>query len=233
MVTLAFDTSTQILSLVLAKDGEPLASFDINADYTHSQYLLPLIEKALEITRLKVSDVDLLAVIRGPGSFTGLRIGLAAAKALSVAGDVPIYTYTSLELLAANARHFEGTVLAMLPAQRGEVYAGLFCLKDGKSSLVDDLFLAKPADFLPGLLERYPALRPLGPGYLAEKEVMDKFFREEMLLPAEFHRNNIVSLLPTIVADQEAGRSGIAAEELMPLYMRKAAAEEKKAEAEK
>ena len=83
MLTLAIDTATKVCSVALCRDGEITAEYNINMGMTHSEGLLPQLEQLLKRTNTKKQDIDLIAVSMGPGSFTGLRIGLATAEAMA------------------------------------------------------------------------------------------------------------------------------------------------------
>jgi tRNA threonylcarbamoyladenosine biosynthesis protein TsaB len=144
MRILALDTSTFVASVAIVEDGRVLSERDARVT-THSEMLLPLVAEALGDAGLSPADVDLIACGAGPGSFTGLRIGLATAKGLCLALRKPLVMASSLATLAmeAEAAVAEGRgaragaegrgarVLALLDARRRAVYAGLYELRGG------------------------------------------------------------------------------------------------------
>jgi tRNA threonylcarbamoyladenosine biosynthesis protein TsaB len=125
MRLLALDTATFVASVAVWKDGAIVAAGDAHAD-THSEKLLPLVDALLRQAGLAPADLDGVACGAGPGSFTGLRIGLATAKGLGFALGKPLVLVSSLAALAAGGVDFGQPVLAMLDAKKREVYAGLF-----------------------------------------------------------------------------------------------------------
>ena len=131
MTVLAIDTSSAACSAALSRDGKILGENLINARLTHSQTILPAVEELLEREDLRVSDVDLFAVVAGPGSFTGVRIGVCAVKALCLAADRPCARIDALEAIAEGTS-FEGFISPILDARRGQVYTALFERKGGR-----------------------------------------------------------------------------------------------------
>lgn len=126
MKKLAIDTSTQTASVALFEDDLVLGEMVINTPKTHSQKLMPLVESLMSFHDLKVKDLDLIMVCEGPGSFTGVRIGLSSAKAMSQPFNIPLVTCSSLKLLGLGASDFRGYIISMIDAKRGEVYCGQY-----------------------------------------------------------------------------------------------------------
>lgn len=132
MRILALDSSSKAASCALMEDGVLLAESYLHNGLTHSQTLLPMVDGLLKAGGLTLSDVQGVAVSAGPGSFTGLRIGLAAAKALGFALDVPCAGVSTLLALAYLQRGFEGVCIAALDARRGEIYYAIFKIEKGQ-----------------------------------------------------------------------------------------------------
>ncbi len=132
MLVLAIDTSTKACAVGLCRDGKILAEYKINMGMTHSEGLMPQLEQLLERTGTKKGDIDLIAVSMGPGSFTGLRIGLATAEALAYAWKKPLQGVATPLALAYNLPA-EGIVLSpLLDAQKGNYYQALYEWQGGK-----------------------------------------------------------------------------------------------------
>ena len=132
MLTLAIDTATKVCSVALCRDGELLAEYNIHMGMTHSEGLLPQLEQLLKRTNTKKQDIDLIAVSMGPGSFTGLRIGLATAEAMAYSWQCLLHGVDTLKALAYNIP-LEGFVLSpVLDAQKGNYYQALYQWQDGK-----------------------------------------------------------------------------------------------------
>lgn len=123
MRVLSIDTTAPAGSVALS-DGERLIAQEQQAEGgTHAERLLYSIQRLFESAGWNASSVEGIAVAIGPGSFTGLRIGIATAKALSIAGGIPIAGVSSLAALAQNGRDHAGTVVPLIDARRGELYA--------------------------------------------------------------------------------------------------------------
>ena len=102
MKILGIDTSSMAASVAVIEDNKLICEYTINTKKTHSQKLMPMIENMLGLSDLNVREIDAIAVCEGPGSFTGLRIGMATAKAIAHVNDIPVIGVNSLEALAAN-----------------------------------------------------------------------------------------------------------------------------------
>ena len=110
MKILAVDSSAVSASAAIVEDGKVLGEFYLNTSLTHSQTLMPMVENVLECTRIPLSDIDLFAVSSGPGSFTGIRIGVASVKGLAMAQKKPCVGVSTLEAMAYNAAHLDGII---------------------------------------------------------------------------------------------------------------------------
>jgi len=140
MLTLAFESSAKAASVALC-DGETLiAQTTQNCGLTHSVTLLPMAEALLKNTGYKLSDVDLFAVAHGPGSFTGIRIGVSAVKGLAWGTDKAAVGVSTLEAMAYNGLAFgeDAVICCVMDARRNQVYNALFTIKDGKPCRMTD-----------------------------------------------------------------------------------------------
>ena len=131
MKILAFETSAKAGSAALLEDGILLSEAYQNTGLTHSQTVLPMAEQLLKNCGLTPKDVDAVAVAAGPGSFTGIRIGVAAAKGFAWGGDLPCYGVSTLEAMTLQLGLTHGYVCACMDARRSQVYNAIFCVKDG------------------------------------------------------------------------------------------------------
>ena len=127
---LHLETATSVCSAAVAADGKLLSSVSISEEYKHAENLLPLCEKALAEAQVTFDDLVAVAVSAGPGSYTGLRIGVSTAKGICYGLDIPLITVPTLEILARifKAEHpaFEGYIAPMIDARRMEVYTNVF-----------------------------------------------------------------------------------------------------------
>lgn len=128
MITFGLDSAGKTAAVALMQGDRLLYETFLDAGLTHSETLLPLVDSAFQAAKLTPADVALWGVCSGPGSFTGLRIGLAAIKGLAFATNAPCAGVSTLEALAYGLCPGKGTVLAALDARRGEVYWAAFRL---------------------------------------------------------------------------------------------------------
>jgi tRNA threonylcarbamoyladenosine biosynthesis protein TsaB len=147
MNTLALDTSEKRGSVVVRVDGRCVAQRLHLVDEDYSSWLLPAVETALSEARKTHAELDLLAVATGPGSFTGVRMGLCAVKAWSEVYDKPIVGVSRLEAMARSAA-LEGLIAVTYDAHRGQVFAGLYRREAARLSLLGAEMVIAPADFL-------------------------------------------------------------------------------------
>lgn len=132
MLTLAIDTATKVCTVALCRERELLAEYTINMGMTHSEGLLPQLEQLLARTGVEKKDIGLLAVSMGPGSFTGLRIGLATAEAMAYAWQCCLHGVDTLKALAYNVQ-LESIILSpVLDAQKGNFYQALYQWQNGQ-----------------------------------------------------------------------------------------------------
>lgn len=136
MRILAIDSSAVSASCCVWEDGKLLAQSAVNTRLTHSQTLLPMVRDMLENAQMALSEMDLLAVAAGPGSFTGVRIGVAAVKGLALPADKPCAGVSTLAAIAQNAGGLplDGIVCAAMDARCQQVYTALFESRDGTLS---------------------------------------------------------------------------------------------------
>lgn len=132
MKILALDSTAKVASVALCEDGQLLGELTLNNGNTHSQTLLPMVEFLLDKFDLSPLDIDLLAVAAGPGSFTGVRIGVATIKGLAFGQNKPCTGVSTLEALAYNLCDYDGLICPVMNARRQQVYTALFRAKDGK-----------------------------------------------------------------------------------------------------
>lgn len=143
MLILAFESSAKPASAALVKDGQLLSQYTQCSALTHSRTLLPMAEDMLKNAELRLSDVDLIAVAHGPGSFTGIRIGVSTVKGLAWAAEKPCVGVSTLEAMAWHGLAVGGYICPVMDARRSQVYNALFEIKDGKPvRLCDDRAIA-------------------------------------------------------------------------------------------
>ncbi len=142
MKILALDSSGGVASAALVTEEVLTAEITVNNKLTHSQTLMPMIERAFEYAGWEREDIDYIAVSAGPGSFTGLRIGSGTVKGLAMALDRPVIQVSSLEAMAYGAVGCEGQICPMMDARRRQVYTGIYSFSDGFKTLADPAALS-------------------------------------------------------------------------------------------
>ncbi len=132
MKILALECSAGPASAAVIEDSKIIASAFTNVRMTHSQTLLPMMKKMLDENGISVSDIEALAISSGPGSFTGIRIGISAVKGLAAPKGLPCYGVSTLRAIAENHRDFKGIISAVMDARCNQVYNALFRVEGGK-----------------------------------------------------------------------------------------------------
>ncbi len=145
MTILALETTSSFGSIAIGKDGKLLASTSMDIQVTHSERVMPEIDRLRKALGMEMKDFDCIAISNGPGSFTGVRIGLATAKGIAMSLEIPLVPVSTLELLAGNAFGMERAVMPIIDARMNEIYGALYD-KYGKTLI--EPRCAKPEDFL-------------------------------------------------------------------------------------
>ena len=126
MVILGIDSSATAASASILKDSKILSEVFSDTGLTHSQTLLPMIDNCIKIAGIKLDDIDVIAVANGPGSFTGVRIGIATVKGISFTNDIPCAEISTLECMAYNVANFDGLICSVMDARCNQVYTAFF-----------------------------------------------------------------------------------------------------------
>lgn len=217
MLILALDSSAAPASVALLEDGKILSEFYINTKQTHSQTLMPMVESVLKLTNKTLDDVTCMAVSAGPGSFTGVRIGVSCVKGLSMTRNIPCAGVSTLRAMAENARQLTGMVCAVMDARCGQVYNALFRAESGKLTRLCDDRALPIAELLEECKTFAEKIYLVGDG----AELCYKTFaaiRAELLQPQlRFQRASGVAM-----AAQEMIENGqtVTPDALMPIYLR-------------
>src|SRR5882672_9328509 len=153
---LAIETATRAGSVALARGNEILCSASGDAAASHSTDLIETVETILKSARVELSEIDLFAAAEGPGSFTGLRIGLATTKSFAVCTGRLCAGISTLAAIAHAAGNSERTV-SLVPAGRGELFAQMFSVRDGQARELDEAAHPPPK----AILERYRQAQPV------------------------------------------------------------------------
>lgn len=132
MKILGIDSSAKSASAAVTENGKIISSFYINTGLTHSQTLMPMVDNVLKCANLSLDDIGLIAVNKGPGSFTGIRIGVAGAKGLADVKKIPVLGVSTLESMAYNLLGKDCIACAVMDARCNQVYSALFDITGDK-----------------------------------------------------------------------------------------------------
>ncbi len=229
MHILAFETSAKAASVALLADGTLLGESYQNTGLTHSQTLMVMAEDLLKQCGKAVSDISAVAVAEGPGSFTGVRIGVAAAKGFAWGRELPCYGVSTLEAMALGLGIWEGIVCPVMDARRSQVYNALFRAEGGRLTRLTQDRAISLADLEKELKELEIPVFLVGDGaVLCYNTLWDRV--QTLVLPPE-HRHHQRAVGVALLARQKiaANDPGDAAA-LTPNYLRLSQAEREKLE---
>ena len=227
MLILALESSATAASVALMRDGDLLASAYQHSGLTHSATLLPMLNDMLAHCRQKLSDVDLFAVSEGPGSFTGLRIGVATAKGLAYGLDKPCIGVSTLAAMAECLPYENGVICACMDARVGQVYNGLFSVKNGVMTRICEDRAIKIADLAQDLAAQSEPIYLVGDGAKLVSEKLTEI--ETVLVPENLRYQNAYGVAVLAKRAYENGDKGDASA-LVPKYLRLPQAERERLE---
>ena len=224
MKILALETSAKSVSAAVVENGAVLASSYQNTGLTHSRTLMPLVDGMLRAADLKLEQMELIAVAQGPGSFTGLRIGVSAAKGLAWAKELPCCGVSTLLAMAQNLRHMDGIIVCAMDARRNQVYNAVFRAENGQLTRLTEDRAVSLAELADELKNAEGAKFVVGDGaklcytYLTQQGIPCR------MAPAALVMQNAVGVG---LAAEELAAEGktVSAQELVPVYLRLSQAE--------
>lgn len=219
MKILAVDTSATAASVAVAEENKLIGEFSINTALTHSQTLMPMVDELLKNTGLSVNDIDAAAVNAGPGSFTGVRIGVAAVKGIAFPKNLPCVSVSTLESMAYNMLGNDCIVCSVMDARCSQVYNALFRVKGCTVTRMTDDRALSLTDLKNELQNINEKVILVGDGAV----LCSKFLGEELenIMIAPFN-NRIQTASSVAYAAFEKINNGetVKADELMPVYLR-------------
>lgn len=224
MKILALETSAKAVSVAVAEEGNILCSRFANEGQTHSVTLMPMLDEMLASAGLTLKDIGAVAVSHGPGSFTGLRIGVSAAKGLAWALGLPCCGVSTLEAMAENGRNFEGLIIGAMDARRSQVYNAVFTCCDGQlTRLTPDRAISLP-ELWEEIKNREESKLVVGDGaelcytYLSEHGISCQ------MLPGDRGLQSAEGVAKVACRLAAAGKT-LTPQELVPVYLRLSQAE--------
>ena len=232
MLILAFETTAKAGSVALLEENRLLGESYQNTGLTHSQTLMVMAEDMLKAAGKTMAEVDAVAVAEGPGSFTGVRIGVAAAKGFTWGGEIPCYGVSTLEAMAETLGVYEGYVCACMDARRSQVYNALFLAEGGKLQRVTEDRAIALAELKSELEHIDGPIFLVGDGSsLTYKTLSDAV--PNLVLPPEHRMHQRASGVALVAAKKIAAGETGDANALTPNYLRLSQAERERLEKEK
>jgi tRNA threonylcarbamoyladenosine biosynthesis protein TsaB len=225
MKILAIKSSAITASTAIVDEENVIAEYTINHKKTHSQTLLPMIDEICAMTETEVDDIDAIAVSVGPGSFTGLRIGVATAKGIALSKDKSMIAVPTLEGLAYNLVGTSKVIVPIMDAKRKHVYSGIYTFENGQFKELRKTNLIAIEDLAKELNDNYEDVVFLGDGI----EVARDYFKEnlkinytEASIVNRKHKASSVALRALDLAKEGKLESG---DNISPDYLRPSQAE--------
>jgi len=224
MKILALETSAKAVSAALTEDGKVLASGYQDTGLTHSRTLMPIVEHLFQNTGTTLADCDAVAVAAGPGSFTGIRIGVAAAKGLAFGADKPAVGVSTLAAMARNVSFSDGLIVCAMDARRQQIYNALFEAGDGElTRLTEDRAIAL-AELVEELRGDPRPITVVGDGARLAYDYLNANDIPCRLAPPHLVMQNAASVALEAEVLAREGKL-VSAQELEPVYLRPAQAE--------
>ena len=224
MKILALETSAKAVSAAITEDGRVLASGYQDTGLTHSRTLMPIVEHLFQNTGLSLESVDAIAVAVGPGSFTGIRIGVSSAKGLAFALDKPAVGVSTLAAMARNAAFAGGLIVCAMDARRQQVYNALFAGEDGVLTRLTPDRAVSLADLAEELRGDPRPKTVVGDGAAMCADFLEAAGVPCRLAPPHLVMQNAMSV--ALEAEGQAARGGlVSAQDLAPVYLRPPQAE--------
>src|SRR5208283_2877063 len=148
MLTLAVDSTTKEIGLGIFEGQKVIAEQYITAEARYNKILVPLIDEILKNVNLSIEDIDIFASTTGPGSFTGIRVGIASMKAFAQGLNKRFFGTTVLKIMANSVKNGNTTIYPVIDAKRGEIYTAGYMCKDNKLNLKTNIKLINKGEFL-------------------------------------------------------------------------------------
>lgn len=232
MKILAIDSSGLVATVAILEDDELIAEYTINYKKTHSETLLPMLDEISKMTELDLKSVDMIAVAKGPGSFTGLRIGSATVKGLAYALNVPVVSVPTVDALSMNLWGTDKLVCPIMDARRNQVYTGLYDFIGDRHHVVMEQTAMGIEELIDMINQKKWSVVFLGDGVPVYKDIIEERLKvSHVYAPANMNRQRAASLG---VLAFDYIKKGIVetADEHKPEYLRLSQAEREKAEKE-
>ena len=221
MKILLADTSSSVCITALSDENGIICENSLDNGRTHSENFMPLLEKTLKDTSTSLDDIDYIATVAGPGSFTGIRIGIASIKALAEVKNKRIISIDSLTSLAGNENKTDKNfICSLIDARNDQVYVGLF---DKELNKQEEL-MADDINIVLDKIKNYNNICFVGNGAILHKSIIEKVFEGKNISFSENNKQSAYGLWIAAIKKLE-NQDTLTADELVPLYLRKSQAE--------
>lgn len=231
MNILALDSSGAVASVAISCDGRIRGEYSINHKLTHSETLMPMVDELIRRTEYQLDKTSVIAVAAGPGSFTGLRIGAAAAKGVAFALGCDIVAVPTLEGLCYQLPEYPGLICPIMDARRAQVYSGVYRFEDGKLITVFAGEALALDEQLARLKELDSDVMFLGDGVDVHMEALKAQLGEHCLIAPEYRRYQNAACVARRAEEMLAeGTAAVKAEDFAPEYLRRSQAERERDE---
>lgn len=227
MKILSVDTSSSVCAVAILENDEVIKENILDNEKTHSENFMSLLDETLKETKVTLDDIDLIACCVGPGSFTGIRIGIASIKAIAEIKQIPIVSVTSLESLIYNVEKVDNEVIiSLIDARNNQVYAGIF---DKEYKKIQD-YLAEDINEVLEKISSYNDFVFVGDGVVAHKDlILEKLDGKNIrFLEENLNKQNATSLGKCAYRKFLEKENIESADTLRPVYLRKSQAERMK-----
>ena len=220
MLTLAFDTSSQTAAVAVLQDDTIIYDSIINSGLNHSEVIMPEIDHALRQVNLQISDIDLFTCTLGPGSFTGLRIGVSTLKGLMLATGKPACGISTLAAVALNVETTSKLICSMIDAGRGQVYVASFKFND--NNLLQQVSEEKTVDPKEVIINADANTLFVGDGVIKYAEIMRNMKSPDASMVSNLHHHIRASAVGILGQNKFAKKDLLNSSTLVPVYLRSA-----------
>ena len=228
MRILGIESSSLVASVAILEDESIIAEYNVNYKKTHSQTLLPMLEEIVSRIDFDLQTIDAIAISSGPGSFTGLRIGVATAKGLGLGLDKPLIAVPTLDATAYNISNTKSLICPIMDARRQQVYTGIF-KHDKEFEVVE----AAAAMDINDLLEKLKGFNEevifLGDGVPVYKSVIEENAKFDFCFALPSQSRQRAGSLVSLAAEYFKEGKLVSADDMLPEYLRLSQAERERA----
>ncbi len=223
MKILAADTSANVATVCVTEDGRLLAERVVDYKKTHSQTLMPMIDGVLADCGTDISEIELFAVANGPGSFTGLRIGISTLKGMAHAGGKPVVEVSTLEALAHNIYMSDAVICPIMDARRAQVYNAVYEWKEGRQVALAEPRALSVEECVADVKEYGKKVIFLGDGVPVHREYIAEAMGDMAVFAPPSCNSHRASSVAAIACERKEEAKNCF--EVVPVYLRKPQAE--------